>query len=452
MVHERHAQRFSAPRARSVMTPATRAKIAHGAPVPPDRHCGTCRPGHPEIPGRLHSARPANDNIPSLGMALGVCPLVGPSPASGMRLSLFTLEDHMKRCSFFRQWHGLVLCGLISLGTVMVTEPIVQAEQYSFRDLGTLGGGPSSASGINNTGEVVGWSFVPGYIQHAFLYKNRMIMSLSIGGHRPFAYGINDSEQIVGQTDSTGAGHAFIYDHGALTLLPVPTNSRGNSVAYGINTSGQVVGAYFTSATGYAFLYSHGTMTDINVWGGRDSVAYDINDSGHVVGVAAAINGGPRRAFLYHNGEMKDLGTLVGDTIDHSSTSAAYSINNSGQVVGQSAFAPKSLQVHAVLYNPGEKPKDLGSPPGITIVQSSAKGINKSGQIVGWYSIAGYGARPFINQNGSMHDLNSLLDSSGAGWTLTDVTAINDHGQIVGTGRDRLGHSAAFLLTPVPHP
>jgi probable HAF family extracellular repeat protein len=45
-------------------------------------------------------------------------------------------------------------------------------------------------------------------------------------------------------------------------------------------------------------------------------------------------------------------------------------------------------------------------------------------------------------------DLNTLLDPSGAGWTLFWAYAINGPGQIVGFGTNALGQTHAFLLTP----
>ena len=44
--------------------------------------------------------------------------------------------------------------------------------------------------------------------------------------------------------------------------------------------------------------------------------------------------------------------------------------------------------------------------------------------------------------------LDTLLDSSGAGWTLTQAAGINDSHQIVGYGRAPNGEQHAFLLTP----
>ena len=44
-------------------------------------------------------------------------------------------------------------------------------------------------------------------------------------------------------------------------------------------------------------------------------------------------------------------------------------------------------------------------------------------------------------------DLNSLIDPS-AGWCLQSASAINDLGQIAGSGVDPSGRLHAYLLTP----
>lgn len=346
----------------------------------------------------------------------------------------------MKSHSHGFRWHRVAFCGLVSLGMVMATNHIVHAERYSFTDLDDLGGGRSFVNAINNAGQAVGWSTVPGNKPHAFLYKDRNMLSLSISGIKASANGINGSEQVVGQT---GDGHPFLYDHGNVTIFP-GLISGGYGAALGINTAGQVVGYANTSSTRYAVLFSPGKApVNLNVWGGRTSVAYGINDAGQVVGEAATPDLGAFRAFRYDdNGTMTDLGTLGGRN------SAAYAINNAGQVVGASEFLPGNTTTHAVLYNPGEKPKELVGPSGLA--SSVAKGINKFGHVVGWFNIAGYQRRAFIYKNGTMQDLNSLMDSTGSGWTLSQATAINDKGQIVGHAIYKNGKSHGFLLTPLP--
>ncbi len=56
----------------------------------------------------------------------------------------------------------------------------------------------------------------------------------------------------------------------------------------------------------------------------------------------------------------------------------------------------------------------------------------------------------FLYTDHGMYDLTKLLDSSGAGWTLSNAVAINDKGWIVADGFPSLNAPQhAVLLTPV---
>jgi probable HAF family extracellular repeat protein len=80
---------------------------------------------------------------------------------------------------------------------------------------------------------------------------------------------------------------------------------------------------------------------------------------------------------------------------------------------------------------------------------SYAFGINSRGQIVGQSCTPGCaGSRAFLYQNGTMYDLNALLDSASAGYDLIFANDINDAGQIAGLAVDPAGNIVAFRLTP----
>ena len=122
------------------------------------------------------------------------------------------------------------------------------------------------------------------------------------------------------------------------------------SWAYGINNSGQIVGGSNLSDNTqyYAYLDSGGgslnQATDsLGTLGGNNSIAYGINNSGEVVGFADASNG-HGHVYLYSGGTMHDLGTFVGGT-----RSQAYAINDNGQIAGLAYIS--SSAYHAFLHN-----------------------------------------------------------------------------------------------------
>ena len=84
--------------------------------------------------------------------------------------------------------------------------------------------------------------------------------------------------------------------------------------------------------------------------------------------------------------------------------------------------------------------------------------VNNLGEVVGQSNLVGGATHGFLYEDGTMLDLNSLLDSSGAGWTVVEGDCINDLGQIVGYAYNSgTGQYRGVLLNPegappVPEP
>ena len=113
---------------------------------------------------------------------------------------------------------------------------------------------------------------------------------------------------------------------------------------------------------------------------------------------------------------------------------------------------------HAVLWNPSGQVIDIGT-LGDSTFRSGAISINLLNQVIGNSNggDAQHPDQPFLwTESEGMLDLNDLLDSSGAGWTLVRANDINDLGQIVGFGfycsSPESCEQRGFLLTPVPEP
>jgi probable HAF family extracellular repeat protein len=252
--------------------------------------------------------------------------------------------------------------------------------------------------------------------------------------------GINNTGQIVATVyDSTRSiPRAILWNNGVITDLG--TLGGGGAVAHAINQAGHVVGSSTTSTFAtHAFLWQNGVMTDLGTFGGAASAATDINNAGQVVGTADTSEKYPNgafvsHAFLWQNGVMTDLDTPEGPNI------LPYAINDVGTIIG--VISATNQQYHAARRQNGVV-TDLGALGG---VQSEAHDINASGQIVGYGSSYQEGYA-ILWQADQAVNLNTQIDP-GSGWEMSSAVAINDLGQILGSGLMN-GQAAAFLLTPV---
>lgn len=309
------------------------------------------------------------------------------------------------------------------------------AQMYTVTDLGTLGG-YSFGTGVNDSGQVVGYSTDSLNYYHAFLYENSTMINIGGTSGSSFAEGINSLGQVTGEDSSN---HAFIYNAGGMTDLG--TLGGTESEGLGINGSGEVTGESQTTgnANTNAFLFNGSSMVDIAPLLNR-SIGSSINSTGEVAGYYTG-NSGNDRAFLYNGTTSSDIGTLGG------LSSIAFGINDSGMVVGQSSLTGNSA-AHAFCYN-GSKMTDLGTLGG---TESIAYSINNSGQIVG-NSETSNSVAPFLYSNGQMINLNSLI-ASNSGWQIRSAISISNNGNITGMGSLNGGADHAFLLTPqaVPEP
>jgi probable HAF family extracellular repeat protein len=167
------------------------------------------------------------------------------------------------------------------------------------------------------------------------------------------------------------------------------------------------------------------------------SGAFDINEAGEVVGNSSF------RAFRWTSGAgMQNLGVLPGFDF-----SGATGISNNGHIVG---YCSEGAISRSFLWTSGGGMQDLGDLPGGND-EGQALGVNDSGQVVGWSSGSpSGGSRAYIwTSGGGLTDLNDRVTASGFGWSLMVASAINNAGQIVGTGPNPSGDYHGFLLTPV---
>jgi probable HAF family extracellular repeat protein len=376
-----------------------------------------------------------------------------------------------------RVW--LTLTFILATGT---SARIFAVGPYYVTDLGTLPGGATTtdAFDINSRGQVVGQNYRgPSPIFHGFLWSPSTPNGTSgsmVQLPPPATAGsaINDYGQVAG-FNGTGSGISLWTPEtpNGATGSNVTISTGESALPMGMNSIGQVTG--FFLGQNRSFLWtpttpnsSTGTLVELGFLPERteSSAGRDINSIGQVAG--SSRSGGllpTSHAYLWtpnspngSTGSMVDLGDLPGGN----DSSVANAINARGQVVGQSS---SSMGHNAFLWSPTTpngttgSMVDLGALPDEFSV-SVAHDIDAQGQVVG-HSGAGptTSTRAFLwtpdspnASTGQMIDLNSVLEPiSGRNWMLYTATAINDRGQIVGTGL-LSGSQRAFLLTPVPEP
>lgn len=256
-----------------------------------------------------------------------------------------------------------------------------------------VSGGWSEAVSINDSGIVVGWatefpallglppgnsSFEPVlWHQTASGWTVRTLSGFpAIRGSNLLC--INSADQIIvhGSDRDFSAQSSFVWESGELTDL----GSLGGVVteAAEINDAGQIVGwsetgelkqfpadvtIPSTTPVRRAFLWEDGVMIDLGTLGGQSSAAVAINNRGDVIGWAAtgevtvserATGTSGReieRAFLYRDGTMQALDDFVPPSSGLGIVSVI-DINDSGDILARAGFDEDSFDLLIVILMP----------------------------------------------------------------------------------------------------
>ena len=327
----------------------------------------------------------------------------------------------------------------------LIFVPLAGAQSYTVTDLGTLGGGNYAIpQGINDDGAVAGYATLSNGIQHAFVWTSttgmRDIGTLGGAASQSNAEAINNSGEVVGFSYLPGeeGARAFIWTskggmHGLGTL-----GGKG-SFAYGINDSGQVVGDSFLAdgITLHPFLWTATEgMQDLGNLGGRESYAQGISQSGEVVGYSYLADNITYHAFRWTRaGGLEDLGSFDG------TDSVALAINTSGEIAGLGFAPPNTYQQVAALWTASGRMQAMGTGP-----NSIALGLNESNQVVGYFGQYIPAAAMLWTPKSRAQNLNTLIPPNPR-WLLTAAFGINTSGQIAAYGTIN-GETHAALLTP----
>jgi probable HAF family extracellular repeat protein len=315
-----------------------------------------------------------------------------------------------------------MLLALAPMALAATSHPFLWDPITGWQDLGTLGGTISGATGINDNGQVVGTSSLPGdATNHIFIWEQSTGM-VDIGGLAECCSegnAINNLGDVVGDSvDASGRFNIIYWSPGGGFVSLGSTSQPVANTAYGVNDQSEVTGVHCTGpSTCFAFVWSitRPVLHRIDpLPGGTLSSAAAINNSTHIVG--GSLSGASNEGFVWlpsrgaiglgiPNGavsenaiDINDNDEIVGFYTDFTNPSTGYywsratrglaltplqagdsvfpySINNAGQIVGTSGQ-------HAVLWQDhNSAPQDLGLLPGAQICYPKA--INNLGQVVG---------------------------------------------------------------------
>jgi probable HAF family extracellular repeat protein len=335
-----------------------------------------------------------------------------------------------------------------------------QGLRYRLIDLGTLGG-PNSAETqefpfINNTGMVVGFadtavhnpSNPEGFVFHAFRWRGGPMRDLGTlpGGVNSLADWSNNAGEVAGISENgridpllgIPQGRGVLWRKGG-QIVNLGTLGGHESLAAYINNRGQIAGwaanrkrdpfsLFGWGTQTRAFLWHKGIMRDLGTLGGPDALAAFVNNHGQVAG-ASYTNSAPNPdtgiptldPFLWTHGTMIDLGTLGG------TDGFATALNNRGEVAGQSNLAGNQ-GVHPFLWDRGRL-TDLGTLGGAF---GGATWMNNAGEVVGGASTrADKAFHAFFWRKGKMTDLGTIN-----GDTCSVAHFMNSRGQVVGSSGD----------------
>jgi probable HAF family extracellular repeat protein len=220
-----------------------------------------------------------------------------------------------------------------------------KAVVYSGGELSMVGrlSGVSHAYGLNDSGKIVG-SYGSDRT-YAFSYAANTVDHINPSASS--ANAVNNAGQVAGGLDINGTTHAYVYDNKKLTDINTGGSGSG-SVATALSDTGIVVGSRWDDefSERHAFIRANGVTTDLSGAVGGYSSANGVNDSGQVI-LTVGGDAGSRASYIYGNGAATNLGGQAAGSV------VASAINNAGAVVGSAAFFDAPFTTSAFLWQNG---------------------------------------------------------------------------------------------------
>jgi hypothetical protein len=258
------------------------------------------------------------------------------------------------------------------------------AAAYSFKKINAPGATGTYAYAINNGGEIVGYitggecSQTSDQSSCGFVdVKGKFTtVACELENATDFFDISNTKAEVVGAYSFFGGVNGLIWEgNEACSPLGDP-NGSASTEAWGVNDKGNIVGFYTDSAgnyQGFEYLASTAAYSTISCSDWTNTRAYGINDAGAIIGDVANSTTGPFSAMEYRSGKCT--------VFNYPKAAATYArgINKSGEISG---FYTTTAGVTSGFEKTGSKYTSFSYPKSVA---SLAYHLNDSGQIAGWY-------------------------------------------------------------------
>jgi probable HAF family extracellular repeat protein len=383
--------------------------------------------------------------------------------------------------------------GYVYFGGGSSTKPFLWKSNSGLVELPGLGDIHTRALAINNAGTVVGSADRDGGAA-ALIWENGQVHDL-LAPRRGVANAINTSGQIGGgyQEAAWGLYNPFILSNGVLTTLP--RLSDFGAMVNGLNDSGVAVGYAVNSENQpRAVLWQTNNLRLLSTFGGNFSSAVAINEDSAVIGMAEDTQRA-RPPFVWKEGVMYNLQKLITTPTDLVLTSVS-GINKAGTIAGVGVrnqggtFVSRAVLLRPIVPTTNRPPGiALNLPDTITIESddallipsepTDADGLVKlvqffaNGQLIGRETNSPFTFRWSAPKAGNVCFQAVATDDQGASTSsaqaCVDISivpttkpefvfldlgilhqresfgeAINDAGNIVGSGRNDQGYFDGF--------
>jgi len=255
-------------------------------------------------------------------------------------------------------------------------------------------------------------------------------------------FDVNNSGQMVGYS-FTGAGptQGFLYNGGTFTSIAGPAGAF-SSAATGISDGGVIVGSFATSDADpqQGFIYSGGSYTAFIVAGAINTFLRGISPDGRYISGYYSTTSVLGIGFLY---DMVSGTLYTNISQPNSLLTIAQGVTDAGVLVGSDSISGPPTTRPGFVYDLA-----TGTRTDVAIAgadRTALRAIDDAGIIAGWF-IDGVVTHGFVGSIASFEQIDFL------GATATYVEGSNNARLLVGNYIDDEGNVHAFIAAPVHEP